>query len=468
MIAVALAGAIAAYWRAVACDFGDRRTAIGLGLLLGALCLTRPDGPLFTVAIAAAVLLRFACSRRGRSWSFLGTVIGLPLLCYAGQLGFRLAYYGEWVPNTALVKLSLSSHHLLGGTVYLLTGALSLEPALYAAIAFVLGGLVFRSCRDRFLPLALMLLLWLAYVAAIGGDSFPAHRHFVPVVVVLTFALAEGATRLSDALRRWPIVRALAAAGLLVLIGITVRSQFENPANRFAIEERWEWQGRSLALTLRDAFGAEQPLLAVTAAGCLPYWTEFPCIDMLGLNDYYLPRHKPADMGQGAIGHELGDGDYVLQRAPDLIVFNVGSAPGFRCGRELNADPRFHRDYASMVVKTHVEPRYSARVWFRKASDKIGYRRKPNELTVPAYLLNAFDHTSAYLDDGRLVVAVVADQPVGMAGTPIPEGAEIEVESDHASKVRAEIERTPKGDIVVLTTTSDKPLPISAITIRSP
>ena len=39
---------------------------------------------------------------------------------------------------------------------------------------------------------------------------------------------------------------------------------------------------------------------------------------MLGLNDYHIPRNPPRNFGEGSIGHELGDGDYVLRREPDL------------------------------------------------------------------------------------------------------------------------------------------------------
>ena len=80
-------------------------------------------------------------------------------------------------------------------------------------------------------------------------------------------------------------------------------AQFTDLQSKRAIDEQWEWDGQVIGLLLKEAFGASQPLFAVTAAGSLPYWSELPALDMLGLNDYYLPRHPPQNFGQGWIGH---------------------------------------------------------------------------------------------------------------------------------------------------------------------
>ena len=42
---------------------------------------------------------------------------------------------------------------------------------------------------------------------------------------------------------------------------------------------------------------------------------------MLGLTDAHLAREKDETYGSGFIGHELGDGRYVLGREPDLVIF---------------------------------------------------------------------------------------------------------------------------------------------------
>ena len=49
---------------------------------------------------------------------------------------------------------------------------------------------------------------------------------------------------------------------------------------------------------LGAAFEREQPLLAATAAGALPFFSRLPALDMLGLNDRFLARNPPPNLGQ--------------------------------------------------------------------------------------------------------------------------------------------------------------------------
>lgn len=86
--------------------------------LLGLLCLTRPDAPLFTVAAGLAMPI---LAQKARLRIIL-VLISFPMLCYGGQLLFRLQYYGEWVPNTALVKIAPSWMHWAKGLYYVGTG----------------------------------------------------------------------------------------------------------------------------------------------------------------------------------------------------------------------------------------------------------------------------------------------------------------------------------------------------------
>jgi hypothetical protein len=88
-------------------------------------------------------------------------------------------------------------------------------------------------------------------------------------------------------------------------------------------------------------------VVATNAAGALPYFSQLPVIDMLGLTDRELGRTRPD--ARGWIGHERGDGALVLDREPALII--LGGAEGsatpwpFPGDRSLVADPRFQRDY---------------------------------------------------------------------------------------------------------------------------
>ncbi|HEV3468138.1 MAG TPA: hypothetical protein VG148_02380 [Pyrinomonadaceae bacterium] len=392
------------------------------GLLFALICLTRLDGPVFTAAAVAAV---FLCRGFGRdSLRKAAGLALLPVLFVLGHEAFRLAYYGEWVPNTALVKFHPSGTHALGGLAYLGAGARPAAPlfALAAAAAFVCLRQNFRRAR---VCLALKLAAaWAAYVAAIGGDIFPAWRHFVPLLLLLALVAAEGGAWLARrAGRRAFAVAMLAAALGLGLFGYL---QYRDEENSRAVSERWEWDAEVVGTLLKKAFGAEQPLLAVDPAGGLPFWSELPAIDMLGLNDLYLPRHPPPDLGQGPIAHELGDGRYVLERRPDLVVFLLptGNDSGyFLSGRQMQQDPRFFRDYTLVRFEGREPYKVTARIWVRKESERIGVRRGQDAVSVPGFLICDNQTSVARLGaGGRLVVPVTPAQPARLERFQLPPG----------------------------------------------
>ncbi len=382
---------------------GERspRALLGTSLCLGLLCLSRPDGPLFTVGTVLAMALG-AGGRRRRLHTALALVV-LPALCVLGQQVFRVATYGEWIPNPALVKLAPSEHHLLGGLRYLGAGLLSLSPfsqlGLGIAVAGALGiGSPHPARRARLRLVLIQALLWLAYVAAVGGDIFPGYRHFVPIVVLLGFAVADGLAWLAprSGSRRATLAVVAALASTLVAFALV---QVRSHQSQRAIAERFEWRGQVVGLAFKRAFGEARPLVAVTAAGCIPYWSELPALDMLGLNDHHLARQRPPDFGEGPLAHELGDGAYVLSRRPDLIIYHVGSlASDLRSGRELDAMPEYHEAYApvSLVATQPFEHRFI--VWVRRDSEKVGIRSSPERVAIPGHLLAARGVGVARLD----------------------------------------------------------------------
>jgi hypothetical protein len=190
-------------------------------------------------------------------------------------------------------------------------------------------------------------------------------------------------------------------------------SQMLDGENRRAREERWVWDGQAVGELLESAFGAEAPLLAVDPAGCLPYFSGLPALDMLGLNDRMLAWHAPGDLGGGWIGHEAGDGDYVLERRPDLVVFCSpagGGRPCFRSGKELVREPGFRALYHLVAFETAPPGRFRTRIWVRRESGTIGIRRTAVTVRVPGFLFATHRRSAAVLGpDGRLE----AQAPVG-------------------------------------------------------
>ncbi|MFC2145929.1 hypothetical protein ACFLRT_01055 [Acidobacteriota bacterium] len=440
-----------------------------LSFILGLMCITRPDGPIFAAASAASLFIigRFYGRERMVSRSFL--VLLFPGLFYLGQLLFRILYYGELVPNPALVKITPSVHHFLNGLTYLGRGLIALAPFSILAIASLVVLIFSSNTRLKGIYLLLTSGLWSLYIVFIGGDIFPAYRHFIPLMVVFAFALVEGASIVVNRLINLPSLKyyfLFIFIGFVLLIPYTY-IQFTNADNQRAIHERWEWKGKKVGLLLKKAFSGQQPLLAVTAAGCLPYWSELPCLDMMGLNDYYLPRNPPENIGKGLLGHELGDGKYVLSRKPDIIIFNVGSQPVFRTGYELVRMPEFHKLYSPIKVRTY-PGKHKAIIYFNKYSDKIGILKSQSSITVPGFLFKG-KNTIVYLNkSNRLAAQVKKGQSVRVTfdSEPLPNWF-VDVKASDPDKIRAKLEQTGSSVSIELVSKSTATIEIEEVVLRS-
>lgn len=301
---------------------GERRWLQLSAALHFALVLTRPDSVLFCgVSVVAAWFLPTTRRR-------LHAVIWLAAastLAFVLKLALSRLYYGEWLPNTAYIKLALTMHRIQGGFDYL-TQFSRYKAGLLISLLAYLGWILPRASsttRRELLYLALAGALWAAYVVMIGGDIFPAHRHGVSLsaLACCAFAVAER----PESKRGWQ--RALVLASVLPL-GWHAYLQWQCPQNVTAVTERWEHPCGTFASRLGAAFYAEQPLIGVYAAGCMAYHSRLPAIDMLGLNDWRIARNPPPDLGMHAIGHEFGhtrpDAEYVWERNPALFFHHIG------------------------------------------------------------------------------------------------------------------------------------------------
>lgn len=408
----------------------SRRRLAGAGVCFALLCLTRPDAPLFVACIAAAIFLARRFARDAFADALRLCV--LPVLAVATQLAFRLAYYGDWVANTARAKVAFSWTRALDGWRYVEGGLLWLGGLTVLAL-LSLAAVRDRERRGRLLLAALPLVAWLSYVATVGGDIFPARRHFVPAIVLLAFLAAEGIDALVSRAGGWRWAAVGAAALGLAALGYF---QWRDPENLRAVHERWEWDGQVLGGLLQRAFADEEPLVAVDSAGCIPYFSGLPSLDMLGLNDRWLAHHPPPGFGTGPLAHELGDGDYVLSRAPDLLVFcHPGGSDRacFRSGRELQRKQAFRTDYLAVTLEGRDPYPHRSRVWVRREG-RIGVTHGRDQVEIPGFLF--------------ALKAVARLDAAGRLGTALKQGEQASLSLEvPAGRWRAEI--AGEGDVEV-------------------
>ena len=384
----------------------DFRSFILPGIFLGLLSLTRPDGILFPAVIA----LFYFILNRFRKQAFLISLkfFLIPFSFYLLQLAFRLIYYGEWIPNTALVKVSFSSSHFWHGLQYTLEGIINLLP-LFLLLLFSIY-IIFKAKKFSSIAIILSgsLLLWLIYLTIVGGDIFPGRRHFVPVILISVILISLAISQLNELKNHYPKSLLLF---VLPFIAAFAYMQYDDKENLRVKEENWEQNGQAIGLLLKKAFHREQPLLAVTSAGCIPYWSELPSLDMLGLNDYYLPRHKPKNFGYEWIAHELSDANYIMSQKPDIVIYNMsrlGRSAVLRAEIELYNHKDFKKLYSGMTVFCREPQQKDIMVFFRKDSEKIGIRHFGDTLYIPGYLIaNNPTITVSMLDLNNNLVCLV-------------------------------------------------------------
>lgn len=292
--------------------------------LLGLAVLTRPEGMMVGVVVYCIYGFRglpggFALpDRQTLGSALLFLVFPLALTCW------RLWYYGDPLPNTFYAKATGSGVELAGnGLAYWWRfavgqyGWLLLVPAV---LVFLPPALKKSHNKALSFTLGAVLLLHFLYVVKVGGDYLPMGRFVLHVFPLLAVLAASGL---------WFACHARAGRILALASGIVIAQNaafYKSPDYRAVAEIRLlnaEW--RSLA----DWLSANYPpdtVIAVNAAGAVPYMTGFKAIDMLGLNDRHIARAKASfRVIAGPVpGHFKYDGEYVCALRPDIVIMSSG------------------------------------------------------------------------------------------------------------------------------------------------
>ena len=434
LLAALLAIGVVQVWSILEDDEPRLRDVLAAGTVLGLVALVRPDGALFPVTIAAtAVVLRAA--ERKRALVFLW-VAGPAFSLASAQLLFRLVYYHDVVPNTAHAKLGGWSELHVRGLDYARRFVVSAVPLFVVASFALVASIRDRDLRRRVAVCVVPLVAWSLYVVRIGGDIFPAYRHEVASLVLLALIGAAFVERVDARVSRSNASRAsvgrariAASAGIVLALGWFELLQLDDPYHRDARAERWEWTCKRIAEAMGRAYAREAPLAAVDPAGCFPYWSKLPSLDMIGLNDRYIATHPPTgERWRYPLAHDLGDPAYVRRSKPDIVVLCsiLGNATGcFPSGVGLTAEPSFHRDFRLVTFELPPaggEPMVSWQYWLRFTSGPIGRRTTPTTISIPAHFFNASPARVTFDAQGRPSIVGEPATPFRIEALAIPSG----------------------------------------------
>ena len=329
-----------ALWRALEEDARGSSVAPS-AILLGLLAITRPDGILPLLGMTAVGVAGPGFGRAARR------AVGASILPLA-QLGFRLAYYQAWLPNTFYAKVWPGPGRYALGWQYVSGYLQGIGAPLLAA--GLLGSLLLRS-RRKLATLASVAAGGLFFGLYSGGDYYTSHRFLVPTSAVLLALLGAGSAALAERLnvRAAPIlVVLLTAATIAWAPGYGAWRRYVRPArevpgrvlsNLRALDTPSETLQVRVGRFLHGALPSDATL-TVGDCGRIPYFSKLRVVDSLGLMDAHVAR------APGRVNEKL-DVDYLLGRNTDFFLLRqlrIESYPragGLRIDHVLIHDPRF-------------------------------------------------------------------------------------------------------------------------------
>jgi hypothetical protein len=313
----------------------ERPRGVQAGVLALTAALLRTDGAYWGVLIlgvAGATWLVHRSPRLLRAIAIAGAIL---VAGVAAHVAWRYSYHGDWISNTARVKVGLSAFTLRRGLDYVASAAISIGSigVLLAASPWSIGG----RCRRFALQVSAIVAGTFAYAVLVGGDFMTMGRLLVPAMpfLALTGALvverAVGAERWGKGWA-WAIVAALVALSLLPSFNLhpvprVVReavdfrwnlpgyvTEYERWRGMRGNAARWAILGRALARHAR----ADESLVS-DAIGAVGYYSGLFIHDQYGLVDREVARRE-VDPGRRSAGHDkFVEPEFFLDRRPTYL-----------------------------------------------------------------------------------------------------------------------------------------------------
>jgi hypothetical protein len=288
--------------------------AVALVLPLVAL-LTRLDTGL-AVAAYAVVLIASPVLRPRRHWLAECAVrLGPAAVGFGAYTVWKLAYYGELLPNSYYAKAAYVTR-FDAGLAYVGRFTQSYPGSLLLVSLAVFGLCVTRDARRRaFLQYALLALgLQVAYVAKVGGD-FMEYRLLWEYWPLLVWAAVLGAMELAE--KTFPVAVAASALALAATSGPTV---LESDNYMQSLDEMNGYA--NVAQMIGPALERSLPsgtLVSTTLAGTAYFMPDIVVLDQWGLNDKFVGHLHVNDVhGRGHI--KAAPVPYLKRRGVNLYL----------------------------------------------------------------------------------------------------------------------------------------------------
>ena len=262
----------------------ETSSAISLGIILGLLGWTRPEGVLIGILFSGYLL--YTSPPQKRPW--------LTIFLWMGLIGMleicRLSLYDSLVPNTFRAK----PPNPVGGLRYALNYLIEVMGVL--GILTILPAL--RDSANRLIALVGILL----FIGAIwsGGDWMPSYRQLI--IPTLSFAWLAGLSFRTHGTKRW------FQLSLLCWMGASLSSSIQKKDGAIYYNYQFEMLGRLLA--------AQPQVTEVALFDIGRFGWGFPrsIYDTAGLTDAHIAKQA------GHHGQKEWDEEYFRSRAPEVLI----------------------------------------------------------------------------------------------------------------------------------------------------
>lgn len=316
--------------------------AVTCGLLAALAALTRPDGLTYAAAypVVALVLLR----RDGLAAAARSTALSLVAFAvpFGAYLGWRVATFGHWLPNTAVAK----SQGLPDAAALARPGELLSVagwPTAVLALALI-GAAMLRPGRDRRVLVALLVPLGLAVAAylVLAPDWMGQQRFATPVWPLAALAAVTAAGRvLPELTRRARAAVAVAAAAAVLVSGVSWLAATEKFRAGPTVPMCAIAQGMGVSPNaFGDILGIRDGRIATPDIGGTALASRYEVIDIVGLASAPIARYWRAGDLAGLRSHLLDD------VRPEFVEIhgNWSTSTG------LLADPRMRAGYEPILM----------------------------------------------------------------------------------------------------------------------
>lgn len=333
--AFALAAAASLYW------FLTRSRLLVFGLAMAV--WLRPEGAL----VAMLLLIVEVITERRVPYFSLGSgvmafVLSLPMV------GFKISYYGSILPNPFYAKTGWDGAQFVSGLGYV---GEFFEHYPLAAIGVIGGVLLYRKLPSVMREVLLFVILYLLYVAAVGGDVLKVHRFLLPVVAPLGVLFAVTLARAVAAvktLRRVATGSAVVVGLVAVVLTVLLPREYVEGYNRSEkiFVRKMGMMADHMKGSDSTAFSVAVPTIGVFGYKLLGH----DIIDLVGLTDSTIARHpeEPTSGIQSTWKERSYNTAYVLSRKPDYILFSTGTKPSAPAELVLMLYPQFQQAYRTV------------------------------------------------------------------------------------------------------------------------